>query len=101
MPAQNKSEMEAAEDDLALTADDIRYARPTDLAKLSGYDTSTWSEWTNLRPMGEFQEIRVAKELRMSLEEFRKGYKLRQEDAKRSRERKRRIEKLIEAKNDT
>jgi hypothetical protein len=99
MQAQDKSEIEVAENHLALTAEDIRYARPTDLAKLSGYDTSTWSEWTNLRSMGKFQEARVAKELRMSLEEFRKGYELRQEDAKRSRERKLRIEKLIEAKN--
>ncbi len=101
MQAQDKSKMEAAGNHLALTADDIRYARPTDLAKLSGYDTSTWSEWTNLRPMGEFQEVRVAKELKMSLEEFRQGYKLRQEDAQRSRERKLRFEKLIEAKNDS
>lgn len=101
MQAQDKSEVEVAGNHLALTSDDIRYARPTDLAKLSGYDTSTWSEWTNLRPMGEFQEVRVAKELKMSLEEFRKGYKLRQEDAQRSRERKLRFEKLIEAKNDS
>jgi hypothetical protein len=99
MKAQDKPEIGVSEEDLALTANELRYARPTDLAKLSGYDTSTWSEWTNLRSMGEFQEVRVAKELRMSLEEFRKGYKLRQEDAKRSRETKLRIKDLIEAKN--
>jgi hypothetical protein len=101
MHDQDKSEMEIVKNHLALTANDIRYARPTALAKLSGYNTSTWSEWTNLRPMGEFQEARVAKELGMSLEEFRKGYKLRQEDAKRSREINDRMEKLIEAKHDS
>ena len=100
MQDQDKSNIEVGENDLGLTADDIRYAGPTYLAKLSGYKTSTWSGWTYLRPMGELQEVDVANELGMSLEEFRKGYKLRQEDAKRSRERHIRLEKLIKAKNE-
>jgi hypothetical protein len=98
MQAKDNSGTEAMETHLALTAEDVRYARPTELAKLSGYSANTWSEWTNLRPMGEFQEVRVAKELRMSLEEFRKGYRLRLEDSKRERERKHRLEKIIKAK---
>lgn len=71
---------------MELNAEDIRYARPCDLAALTHIDASSFTAWTRGRAITDRYINEISKLLNMPPEEFLKGWNQRRQDAKRVQE---------------
>lgn len=63
-----------------ITTNDIRFARPCDLAMLTGIDQSSFTAWTRQRKLTEQSIQTIASALNISPSEFLSAWELRRQD---------------------
>jgi hypothetical protein len=71
---------------MKISPTDIRFARPCDLAALTGIDASSFTAWTGRRKLTEQSIQAIAKALEMTPGEFLTAWELRREDWKKQQE---------------
>lgn len=82
-----------------ITAEHIRYAQNAQLEELTGYQASSFSEWTNseTRQMSGNTQERIAQKLGMDKLEFIKGWDSRREDASVARKYQEQLTQIIDS----
>lgn len=80
---------------MQLTAEHIRYARPQQLAALTGKDPSTFSRWSHTLLMRGQTQQELADLLGMDVIELIKGFQLRRSDALEAKRYQAQIDELI------
>lgn len=88
--------MKSSEKLIMLTAEDIRYAKHTQLAALTGIDASNFSAWGSSRGISERNIDRIAEALGMSKLAFMEGLELRRKDAAAARSAQEKLERYIQ-----
>ena len=78
-----------------LNADDLRYARATDLQELTGIHASNFAAWTHKRHISEKNLKVIADALGMPKHEVLRGFEMRRKDEVAAREVQAKLEKLI------
>jgi hypothetical protein len=81
---------------MQLTAEHIRYAKPLQLATLTGLDASSFSAWTNTRYMSGQMQEKLATLLGMEKLEFIRGFEARRRDARTIKEFQAELDKIVE-----
>ncbi|NJN85568.1 MAG: helix-turn-helix transcriptional regulator [Leptolyngbyaceae cyanobacterium SL_7_1] len=80
-----------------LTIEDLRYAKHTQLAALTGFDPSSFAAWSsNTRGISERNLRRIAKALNMTQLAVMEGLELRRQDAATVRAIQERVDNVIQ-----
>lgn len=81
--------------ELMLTLEDIRYARHTQLAELTGFDASNFAAWSSHRRISEKNLTVIAEKLNMSKLQVLEGLDLRRQDTAISRQVQEKLDRVI------
>lgn len=81
---------------IALTVEDIRHLRHTQLSQLTGIDPSNFSAWSRQRRISERNLERMATQLGLSKSDLLTGIELRRQDAAIARIAQAKAKRLIE-----
>lgn len=81
---------------LTLSVEDIRHIRHSQLALITGIDSSNFSAWSNHRKISERSLERIAQKVGMSKADLLQGLELRRQDAALARAAQVKVSQLIE-----